>query len=890
MAVYKEQSNLIWQIADLLRGTYRPPQYERVILPMTVLRRFDCVLAPTKAKVVAEYNKRRISKGAGYSDAALDVVLNRAAGQLFHNRSELTFETLTRGHYQDADQLDRYINGFSANVRSIFEYFEFANEIQKMREGKILDPILHSFAQVDLRPERVPNNEMGLLFEELVRRFNEFSNETADESFTPREVIRLMVNLLFRRDDVSFLMPGMVRRLLDPVCGTGGMLAEAQKYFREHHPDVKLDVFGQDYNKRACAIAASDMLLKQVDDRGGDDNIRLGDIFADDCFKEKPLNTFDFLIADPPFGLDWKRQQWQIRDEHEQRGMDGRFGAGLPRVSDGSLLFLQHMISKFNPVLSKQQNYGSRLAIVLGGSPLSTGGAGSGESNIRKWIIENDWLEAIIALPEQMFYNTGIGAYIWIVTNSKEKRRQGKIQLIDARRQYVTLRRSLGNKRRKIGEGTDGESDQLASIVNEYTRFRETGTCKILDNEHFRYERVTDEFPLRLVYQMTVEDKSRFLNACPELLDDVQAIDKDLGRDLWNDWNIVRVRVLSLLQERDSKWTAPVHRLFRDVFTRVDPEAVPVRSLKKGELFESDPHLREFKNSPINSNSEAAGYEINFNRYFYPYQYTPTRQIDEIDADLDKIIKSIESLAWEQRAILTSGLDRGVPVRHSGIPWLGQIPAHWTVVLLKEVAEVRGGLKLGKDYGSRQPWSLTSYPYLRVANVQDGYLDLSSVATVMIPEDEAKSYVLRPGDVLMNQGGDADKLGRGCIWRGEINGCLHQNHVFVVRHHSAGHVRALPSWLNLWRSFDGVRSYFASHAKRSTNLASISMSYVRELPVLLPPEDEQLAIAAFVERHAEKMDMLSSAAKRAMVLSSERRAAIVTAAVSGQLRGRSDDR
>jgi type I restriction enzyme M protein len=470
-------ANLIWQIADLLRGPYHPPQYERVMLPMTVLRRFDCVLALTKAEVLAEHQRRQ---GGRLNDDALDWILNNAAGQRFHNRSPLDFEKLKGDPAHIAEHLVSYIKGFSANVRTIF-FFEFDAEIDKMCEANILYLVVSKFCEVDLHPDRVPNEQRGLIFENLIRRFNELAYETAGDHFTPREVIRLMVNILFINDDQLLAMPDTVRKLLDPACGTGGMLAESQNYLREHHPEARLYVYGQDYNKRAFATAASDMLMKQVDHNGGGDNVRFGDSFADDQFAGE---TFDCLLANPPFGVDWKKQQKDIQREHDKLGFAGRFGAGLPRVNDGSLLFLQHMISKFEPVLPDQHKYGSRLAIVFSGSPLFTGGATLGESDIRKWIIENDWLEAIVALPEQMFYNSGIGTYVWIVTNRKEKRRKGKIQLLDAREFYVPMRRSLGDKRRKIGEKEDGR-DQIAEIVQLYGRFSDGDTLKIFDNADF---------------------------------------------------------------------------------------------------------------------------------------------------------------------------------------------------------------------------------------------------------------------------------------------------------------------------------------------------------------------------------------------------------------------
>ena len=463
-------ATLIWQIADLLRGPYRPPQYERVMLPMTILRRFDCVLAPTKAKVLAEHERSKDK----FKNEALDARLNKAAGRdfRFHNHSPLDFEKLKGDPDHIAQHLVSYTKGFSKNVRDIFEFFEFENEIEKMREANILYLVVSKFCDVDLHPDRVPNPQMGLIFENLIRRFNELANETAGDHFTPREVIRLMVSILFINDDKLLATPGTVRKLLDPACGTGGMLAEAQNYLREHHAEAKLFVYGQDYNKRAFATAASDMLMKQVDHNGGGDNIRFGDSFTEDRFNQPPLDKFDYFLTNPPFGVDWKKQQKDIEREHDKQGFAGRFGAGLPRVNDGALLFLQHMMAKFEPARPAEQKHGSRLAIVFSGSPLFTGGAGSGESDIRKWIIENDWLEAIVALPEQMFYNTGIGTYVWIVTNRKEKRRKGRIQLRDARESWTAggsekSKRSLGDKRRHIA------ASQIEEIVRLYGRFAE---------------------------------------------------------------------------------------------------------------------------------------------------------------------------------------------------------------------------------------------------------------------------------------------------------------------------------------------------------------------------------------------------------------------------------
>ena len=660
MADRMDFANLIWQIADLLRGPYRPPQYERVMLPMTVLRRFDCVLAPTRAKVLAEYERLQL-KGR-IDGKALDATLDAVAGQRFHNRSEFDFERLKGDPDNIVQHLSLYTQEFSTNVRAIFEHFEFQSEIEKMGEANILYLVVSKFADVDLHPDRVPNEQMGLIFENLIRRFNELANETAGDHFTPREVIQLMVNVLFIDDDDLLATPGTARTLLDPACGTGGMLAEAQNYLRDHHAEARLFVYGQDYNKRAFATAASDMLMKQVDHNGDGDNIRFGDSFTEDRFDGR---TFDYFLTNPPFGVDWKKQQKEIRREHEQEGFAGRFGAGLPRVSDGSLLFLQQMWAKREQVRPDEHKRGSRLAIVLSGSPLFAGGAGSGESAIRQWLIENDWLEAIVALPEQMFYNTGIGTYVWIVTNRKEPRRRGKVQLVDARETWTPggspeSKRSLGDKRRHLSQ------EQIDGIVRLCGRFEDGDRSKIFDNEDFGYTRVTVERPLRLRYRMTVDDKARFLDACPELLDDVQAIDKALGREPISDWNAVWEDIADLLDERKSRWTQKERKIFRDVFTLTDPGAAPVLKEGRADAYEPDSALRDFENVPlkrdiddyferevrphvpdawIDRDKDRIGYEIAFNRHFYTY--TPPRPLSEIDAELRGAEKEIVRLLRE---------------------------------------------------------------------------------------------------------------------------------------------------------------------------------------------------------------------------------------------------
>lgn len=663
MTTHQQHIKFIWDIADLLRGPYRPPQYERVMLPMTVLRRFDSVLESTKKEVLAEYENLKSKNTKEISESLLSSNFEKITEQKFYNTSPFTFAKLKGAPDTIAQDLVAYINGFSSNVRQIFEFFEFEKEIFAMDDANILYLIVSEFAKVNLHPTLVSNRDMGLIFENLIRRFNELANETAGDHFTPREIIKLMVNLLFIDDDEFLADQYQMRKILDPTCGTGGMLSEAKNYVKSFNEDAILLTYGQEYNKRAFATAAADALIKMDKSetvgryKQNQGEIKFGDTLIDDQFSE---DTFDYLIANPPFGVDWKKQK-PILD----RDKTGRFIAGLPRVNDGALLFLQHMISKFEDYKPNKKQFGSRIAIVFSGSPMFSGGAGSGESDIRKWIIENDWLESIVALPEQMFYNTGIGTYIWVITNRKIKDRKGKVQLVDARDFYIPMRKSQGSKRRKIGEGevNDGiinviEPNQIKEIVTEYGKFSTTQISKIFDNQDFGFTRVTVERPLRLRYEMSLERKSAFLDACPHLLDDVQRIDKNLGREPLMDWNEVLKKIKKL---NTLKWSAKELALFRSVFTDKDQEAEKVNKGKN--VFEADADLRDYENVPLKINiteyfqnevrpfapdawmdnsKDKIGYEINFNRYFFKNK--GNRTLDEINNDLSIIEKDILKL------------------------------------------------------------------------------------------------------------------------------------------------------------------------------------------------------------------------------------------------------
>jgi len=491
---FGEKVSFIWSVADLLRGPYRPNQYKDVMLPLTVLRRLDCVLEPTKEKVL-----ERLKKLQGGKVKNVEPILCRVTGVPFYNTSRYTFEKLKGDPDNIAANLTNYLKGFSRRAREIIEHFGFEEHIAKLDKADRLYLVVSRFCEIDLHPDVVSNIEMGYIFEELIRRFNEASNEEAGDHFTPREVIRLMVNLIFMPDSDILTTKGIVKTLYDPACGTGGMLSVAEEYVRELNPDARLEVFGQDYNSQAYAICGSDMMIKGQDI----EHIAFGDSFTDDRF---PRHKFDYMLANPPFGVEWKPEADFIKREHEEQGFGGRFGAGLPRINDGSLLFLQHMISKMKDptrLPDGQEEGGTRLGIVFNGSPLFTGAAGSGESEIRRWIIENDWLEAIVALPDQLFYNTGIYTYIWIVTNRKEASRKGKIQLVDGTNFFKKMRKSLGNKRHEICD------DQRDEITRLYGNLFDGVHVRLFDNEDFGYRRITVERPLRLNFAVNKERISR---------------------------------------------------------------------------------------------------------------------------------------------------------------------------------------------------------------------------------------------------------------------------------------------------------------------------------------------------------------------------------------------
>ncbi|MES1998991.1 MAG: class I SAM-dependent DNA methyltransferase [Pseudomonadota bacterium] len=532
----KQHGDVIWNIANLLRGPYRPPQYRRVMIPLTVLRRLDCVLESTKDDVIAMHKKL---KAEGNDDEAIEKTINHKLKLPFYNTSEFTFQKLLGDPDKLAANLANFMAGFSIRARKIIEKFKFEEEIEKLEEANRLFEVIKQVAAVDLHPDTIPNIAMGYLFEDLVRRFNEQANEEAGDHFTPREVIKLMVNVLFTYDDLVY-KPNKVIRIYDPTCGTGGMLSESEKLIVDPdtglNPSADVYLFGQEYNPESYAICGSDLMIKGEDVK----NIIFGDTLGTGKTKDgfadgdgHPKERFHYMLANPPFGVEWKPEKDHVTKEHNEFGFKGRFGPGLPRINDGALLFLLHMISKMQPA-PEDGGEGSRIAIVFNGSPLFTGDAGSGESNIRRWIIERDMLEAVIGLPDQLFYNTGIYTYVWIVTNRKPAHRKGKVQLINGTDFAWKMKKSLGNKRKRIGDGTDGAPDHIAVLTRLYGDFnpkksvvrmtlgdiqsnidpkrdqkKSLFVSKIFDNQEFGYLKITVERPLRLNFAVTDERIAR---------------------------------------------------------------------------------------------------------------------------------------------------------------------------------------------------------------------------------------------------------------------------------------------------------------------------------------------------------------------------------------------
>ena len=665
----------IWSVADLLRDSFKRAKYPDVILPLTVLRRLDCVLEPTKAKVLETHAKL---KGRLEN---LAPQLCKASGFAFYNTSQFTFERLLQDHAHLAANLRAYINGFSDNMREVLEKFDFGNTISKLDEAGLLFLVLEKFKNIDLHPDKVSNLEMGYVFEELLRKFNEAMDENPGEHFTPREVVRLMVALILSHDHEALHQPGIVRTVSDPCSGMGGMLTLGKDRILEINPQAQVHLFGQEVNPETYAVCKSDLYMKSLDGKDAE-NIKFSSTLARDAHGGL---RFDYQLANPPYGKEWKIDQKAVEAEHE-RGHAGRFGAGLPRISDGQLLFLCHMLNRMKP----REEGGGRVAIVMNGSPLFTGDAGSGESEIRRWIMENDWLEAIVALPEQLFYNTGIPTYIWVLSNNKPAKRKGKVQLIDATSFWSPMRKSLGSKRREM------ITDHIGQITQLFERFKEVEHSKIFATTAFGYRKITVERPLRLNFQASPERIERlqtekgFTNLATSKKKPGKEHDAEVAEGIELQQAILkalkmldpakvhkkRPEFLGVLNEalRQFKLKPPA-QVLKAILSALSErdETAEICTDEKGNP-EADPELRDTENVPLGEDVEEffarevkphvpdawinitvrdpqdgrigrVGYEINFNRYFYKYQ--PPRPLEEIEADIRKLERDIVGMLRE---------------------------------------------------------------------------------------------------------------------------------------------------------------------------------------------------------------------------------------------------
>jgi type I restriction enzyme M protein len=893
MTNFGDKVSFIWSVADLLRGPYRPNQYKDVMLPMTVLRRLDCVLEPTKDKVL-----KRLAALEGGKIKEFEGILGRLTRVPFYNRSNYTFERLKGEPDKIAANLTHFIQGFSVRAREIFERFGFEEQIAKLDKADRLFLLVSKFCEIDLHPDVVSNIEMGYIFEELIRRFNEASNEEAGDHFTPREVIRLMVNLLFLPDGALLTTKGIVKTLYDPACGTGGMLSVAEEYLRELNPDASLTVFGQDYNDQAYAICSSDMLIKGHEVG----SIYFGDCFTDDHF---PTEKFDYMLANPPFGVKWEAQADAIKDECEQEGFGGRFGPGLPRINDGSLLFLLHMISK----RKDPQEGGTRLAIVFNGSPLFTGSAASGESEIRRWILENDWLEGIVALPDQLFYNTGISTYLWIVTNRKSKERRGTVQLVDATSFYKKMRRSLGNKRHEICEPQRDEITQL------YGEFREGEHVRIFANEDFGFHRITVERPLRLNFAIT-DELLAALQAEPAFASlatskkrkDTKAAAAEVAEGKAQQVDILAA-LKSLCGREVVKNRDTFLKMLRTAFKNSEvkvPSALLTRILaalsERDETAddctdsqgntEPDPTLRDYENVPLREDIDAytqrevlpyvpdawvdetktkVGYEISFNRYFYTY--TPPRPLAEIEAELRQIEREV--------AEMLGGMAE----------WLGP-RVEWGRVM-SGVAFTPGDREVPWRYIASDTWPLTPIKYICSINgrslsestdpaTEFRYLDIGSVdsegnwtASDLMRFEDAPSRarrIVNTGDVLVST---VRTYLRAITHIENVDAPLICSTGFAVLGAKA---TLNPKFLAYWTR----SAYFINEVvARSTGVSypAVNASEIGNIPCPQLPIDQQRTIVDFLDRETAKIDALIDKKRHQIELLLEKRTSLITHAV-----------
>ncbi len=928
--------NFIWSICNLLRGPYKRNEYRKVILPMTVLRRFDCLLAPTKDAVLARHKE-----ASHRSDAVIHSLLTKVSGHGFYNTFKLDMKGLLGDPNHLAQNLTGYIDAFSADVREIMERFKFQQQIERMAEKNLLYEVVKRFAGTDLSPERVDNVQMGYVFEELIRIGAEQSNEEAGEHYTPREVIRLMVNLLLSQEE-DLRTSHVVKTIYDPACGTGGMLAVAEQYIRELNADARPIPCGQELNDDAWAVSKSDMLIKGAKA----DNILLGDTFTNDGFQTDEQGrkwTFDYMLANPPFGVNWTQRRSHIKREAESQGHAGRFGAGLPRINDGSLLFLQHMLSK----MRAPSEGGSRIAIVFNGSPLFTGGAGSGESNIRRWIIENDWLEAVVALPDQLFYNTGISTYVWVLTNRKDPRRRGKVQLLDARRFFVKMPKSLGNKRNKIGDPADrdDEPDQIREIARIYGNFqdgesrsfeeedpvtrapvqRDSVVSRVFENDDFGFREVVVERPLRLNFQVSPERIDRLgevpafvrlpENSQEQICDLVEAFADCHGEGLYRDraefladWRVV------VRQTGKPQFKAKERRALLEGLGERDPDAEVCRN-SQGEM-EPDPALRDSEIVPlrdevdewlrrevrpyasdawVDHSKTKIGYKIPLVHRFYRYDLP--RSLDEIDGDIRKLHNDIKALVEEIGIGTPAGNVIGPAAFVPTLPRDG--------MLVDQVASSGDLNRMSvwpplTDWHTQKEWSVrplryiigrtdrisakvnddVSRRYIGMASVQPMTGTLTESAALDWKPPSSSSSGFRRGDVLF--GKLRPYLGKSCMpdFEGLCSG------EFLVLDGN----RDMDNRYLFYVLLSQPVIALADASAVGTKMPRTSWQEMGSIMVPVPPVEEQRAICSYLDDVIRRIDVLDQQASALIERLREKRRALITAAVTGQIDVREEGR
>lgn len=873
---FKEKANFIWSLGGLLRGDYKPHEFGKVILPLTVLRRLDCVLNDTKDEFI-----RRLESGEHIKLICHKMGLN------FHNTSKFCFENLKDDANNIALNMMNYINGFSDNAKEILDCISFNEQIDRLEKANLLYMIITKFGAVDLHPDRVSNLEMGYIFEELIRRFSEQSNEDAGEHFSPREVIRLMVNLLFIEDTEILTKEGIVRTLYDPAAGTGGMLSVAQEYLHELNPTATLNVFGQELNQESYAICKADMMIKGENAS----NIHLGNSFSQDGLSNE---KFDYMMSNPPFGVDWKKVEFDIKTEYETLGFAGRFGAGLPRIDNGSFLFLQHMISKM-----KTDGDGSRIAVVYNGGTLFVADHASGENNIRRWIIENDWLEAIVAIPDHLFYNVKIFTYIWIISNKKNSKRKGKVQLVDATEYYEKMTRNLGVKRNKIS------TKQIEEITKLYSDFKESDKCKIVSNDELAFKQITIENPQRLNFsvsesrlEMLFENKS-FHTPFNKISNDasIQFIEmlKTLPRNkIYKGKKEFKKDILTAMKVAGLNFKIPNTKLEKIMFylSESDPTAeiyLDAKGEKKPNFDEriivtvpADVDIAKYFEREFKVDYPDAWYEedkiklcylISFKKYFFKYR----GESDFIDLK-NKIKKLGDQINHDHDKIYSDS----IPIPHTSYKssqneWIGKVPVDWNVKRFKNLTDVmKTGHSLSVEFVDEE----IGVPLLSAQNIHNGELDLSRYNYVSSEfyEKFTENVVPQKGDLLQVRVGNQNTMAETCI--------VNEDFKYAV-YSSAAHIRVKSDVCNEYIKYLCNSSRFRDEAtmimKVGVDIANLNITDLANIKVPVPPFDEQVRIAKYLNAKTKEIDFVIGELEQQIQNLKEYKRSLVAKCVTGKI-------